>query len=251
MIWSQHWNDVLFLHWRMPPRVLQRLLPSQLDVDTFDGDAWISYVLFRLKLRLAGLPFVPGFSSLLELNLRTYVRQEDVPGITFLSMHADNRLAIAAARLLTPLPYQHARILYQSSPDGGQRVECSDGNAAGKLSLRFKPRGQSTTATGDSLDAWLVERYRLFVSATGGGVIEADVDHPPWPISAAECDMAANSLSESLGISLSTRPDLAHFSPGVSVRFNAFRADEATQTSGVLRPCLRVPRSRSRERAVS
>src|SRR5262245_7888988 len=102
MNWSQRWLDCLFLHFPAPPAAVARVVPPRLEVETFGGSAWISYVLFRLKLRPAWLPFVPGFSALLELNIRTYVRHRGQSGICFLRVLAENRLAIAAARLLTP-----------------------------------------------------------------------------------------------------------------------------------------------------
>src|SRR5262249_55559483 len=111
-IWAQQWLDLLFLHWRVPPAVLQAHFPRDLTIDTYRQDAWVSLVLFRLKVRPRWLPFVPGLSNMFELNLRTYVRAANNPGIYFLSMLADNRPAIWLAKLLTPLPYCRAAMSY-------------------------------------------------------------------------------------------------------------------------------------------
>src|SRR4051794_17678906 len=96
------------LHFAAREDQLRSWLPPQVEVDTLEGRAWLSFVFFRLKLRPARLPFVPALSSLLELNVRTYVRHRGQPGICFLKMYADNRLAIRAARWLTPLCYEPA-----------------------------------------------------------------------------------------------------------------------------------------------
>ena len=106
MIWRQRWMDVLFLHFAVDQRQLAQRLPEKLALDLFAGQAWLSYIFFRLQLRPAWLPLMPGFSSLLELNVRTYVRYRGQSGIYFLRMYADNPLAIAASRWLTPLRYQ-------------------------------------------------------------------------------------------------------------------------------------------------
>jgi uncharacterized protein YqjF (DUF2071 family) len=133
MTWSQRWLDCLFLHFPVPAAVLERLVPPRVQVETFGGSAWVSYVLFRLKLRPAWLPPVPGLSALVELNIRTYVRHRGQSGICFLRILADNRLAIAAARLLTPLPYTHARLDY-----GSQQVFCRSSAAPDqRLSLHY------------------------------------------------------------------------------------------------------------------
>ena len=103
-VWSQHWLNVLFLHWQVPAAALRAHLPSALDIATYDGSAWVSLVLFRLRVRPRWLPYLPGLSDLVEVNLRTYVRFRDKPGICFLSVHADNRGAIFLAKRLTPMP---------------------------------------------------------------------------------------------------------------------------------------------------
>jgi uncharacterized protein YqjF (DUF2071 family) len=117
--WSQHWRDVLFLHWRAASEELRGRLPAGLELDTYQGEAWVSFVGFRLQdVRLRGWPALPFCAQMLELNFRTYVRYHDEPAIYFLTMHADHRWMIAAARLLTPLPYEMARLDYSANAVG-------------------------------------------------------------------------------------------------------------------------------------
>ncbi len=73
----QWWQDLTFLHWPLEREHLQQLLPGNLDVDTFDGAAWIGLVAFRLTVRAPGVPKVPWASAFPEINLRTYVRGPD------------------------------------------------------------------------------------------------------------------------------------------------------------------------------
>jgi uncharacterized protein len=231
--WLQQWNDVLFLHFAAPRDELERLLPARLQIDAYAGWAWVSYVFFQLKLRPAWVPFVPPFSSLLELNVRTYVRYRGQPGIYFLSMHSDNRWAIRAARLLTPLDYQPARMSYQAEAGGWRRAECqattplarreySHGLSANRLAARFRIRGAPAPAIPGSLDAWLLERYRLFVGRGDGALSTADVEHFPWQVSPVDAFVADNSIADPLGLSFSPAQDAAHFSRGLSARFNRF-----------------------------
>jgi uncharacterized protein len=79
---QQNWEELLFLHWPMQPSLIQALLPERLTLDTFDGKAWIGVTPFTLTgLRPVGLPAIPGLSSFHELNVRTYVQYEGVPGL--------------------------------------------------------------------------------------------------------------------------------------------------------------------------
>jgi uncharacterized protein len=224
MIWWQHWTDVLFLHFPVAVSELERLVPPRVEVDMFAGQAWISFVLFRLKLRPGWLPPVPGFSSLVELNLRTYVRHRDQPGICFLRMYADNRWAIRAANLLTPLHYRHAWFNYQPAVAGWRQVECQATDDPGRrLALLFQPSGPIAAAEPGSLDAWLLERYRLFVHRQDGGVIAADVEHSPWQTSGTTAIVSENTIAEELRLSLPKTPAAIHFSPGLGAQFQEFR----------------------------
>ncbi len=121
--WSmtQRWNDLLFAHWPVPAAELAYLLPAGLQVDTFDGWAWVGVVPFWMdRVRLRGLPAIPGASRFPELNLRTYVRSQStrVPGVYFFSLDAANPAAVAVARARFHLPYYWARMSVEEKPDG-------------------------------------------------------------------------------------------------------------------------------------
>ena len=39
----QKWGKLLFMHWRIEEAELRPLIPEQLEIDTFDGSAWIGF----------------------------------------------------------------------------------------------------------------------------------------------------------------------------------------------------------------
>jgi uncharacterized protein len=219
--WSQRWHDLLFLHWRVPVSFVQSRLPSELEIDTWEGWAWLSVVIFRLKVRPRWLPFVPVLSSMTEVNLRTYVRRAGRPGICFLSLHADNYWAIRLARLLTPLPYFFSRLSYQRS---GSSFHFEGGKESSncQLSITFRPIGACREPEDGSLDAWLLERYRAFAESRHG-MLEAEVSHPRWSVQ--EVAVAGGAIPEGpwWGLDLARPPDVLHFSPGFQAFFGPFR----------------------------
>src|SRR5215203_2418425 len=71
---AQTWEELLFAHWRMPIDRLRPHLPPELEVDMFDGEAYLGITPFRVtNVRLRGFPALPKVSEFLELNCRTYV----------------------------------------------------------------------------------------------------------------------------------------------------------------------------------
>ena len=216
--WSQHWRDVLFTHWSVPENKLLPLLPAGLELDTFDGTAWVSAVAFRLqRLRHVWLPTCRPVANFLELNLRTYVRRRGESGILFLSMHADSRLAVTLALCLTPLPYRFAHIEYEDAAAARFEVSRREGkNVRSLFRAEFTPDVSGTELTADAIDTWLLERYLAFVPGKRRGLYRMAVQHPRWQAQRTTATVAARGLGEEWGLGLERTPDLCHFSPGVA-----------------------------------
>src|SRR5215510_11367195 len=112
-IMHQSWGKLLFMHWPIEEELLRPLIPSQLTIDTFDGSAWIGVVPFTMwdiRPFPPYLPTVPGVNAFHEINVRTYVYKDEVPGVWFFSLDANNAPAVMGARMFYFLPYFNARI---------------------------------------------------------------------------------------------------------------------------------------------
>jgi hypothetical protein len=105
---------LLFLHWPIAAELLRPLIAPRLRLDTFEGRAWVGVTPFTMwGIRPTLLPSLPVLSQSHELNVRTYVHMEDVPGVWFFSRDASNALAVLGARLFLGLPYFQARMRLQ------------------------------------------------------------------------------------------------------------------------------------------
>src|SRR5437867_2588447 len=88
-VMAQTWHDLLFAHWPVPAVALRPVIPAFLDVDTFEGEAWIGVVPFRMSgVHPRFVPSLPGLSAFPELNVRTYVTDGERPGVWFFSLDA-------------------------------------------------------------------------------------------------------------------------------------------------------------------
>lgn len=210
--WSQEWRDVFFLHWPAPLDWIRQQLPQDLELDIVDGQAWVSFVGFRLQnVRLRCWPALPFCSQMVELNFRTYVRYRDEPAICFLTMHADHRWMVEAARWLTPLPYALATLNYNT--EGADcRFSCQpQASRSVLLRAQFRLGKACAAAEADSLDAWLTERYVAYVANAKGRLYRMAVWHEPWQlreIAVGHCDHNLEKLPGLLS--------RCHYSAGVS-----------------------------------
>src|SRR5216683_1738640 len=80
-VMAQRWHDLLFAHWPVPAAELQHLIPTPLTIDTFNGQAWLAVVPFRMsRVRLRGTPAVLSRAdALFESRRLDRVRQSAGP----------------------------------------------------------------------------------------------------------------------------------------------------------------------------
>ena len=125
----QRWSDLLFLHWRADVAGLRHHIPGTLEIETFDGSAWVGVTPFAIpEMRPAHLPSLPILGTSLEVNVRTYVRSGMRRGVWFFSLDANNLLAVAGARVGFHLPYFPARMRMTRS---GARLRFTSRRAVG------------------------------------------------------------------------------------------------------------------------
>jgi uncharacterized protein len=214
------WRDLLFAHWVVDVDVLRRLVPEPLEIDTFDGQAYVGVVPFGMEgTAPRGLPGLPYLSAFPEVNLRTYVRLGDVGGVWFFSLDAGRRVAVEGARLGFHLPYFHARMSIEPEGDGIRyRSERRDqrGRPA-RLDVRYRSSGPARVAAPGSLDGFLTDRSRLFAVDGRCRLTTTTIAHGAWPLRPAEADFVVESLSTAQGIELTGPPAQLAFAKRLDV----------------------------------
>ena len=216
----QRWNDVVFLHWRFEPDIVQRLLPAGVEVDTFDGSAWVGLVPFHMDaLGVAGWAPLPHVGSFPEVNVRTYVRARGRVGVWFFSLDVDRFLPAAVARITYSLPYH-----------SGTADHVRAGDIVTSQVERTWPRSSSTATTavavrvGEVIDhtqplvRFLTARWGLISATRTGHLRYAPVDHPTWELHQADLLHLDDHLVTAAGLPQPDEPPRVMWSPGVDVR---------------------------------
>ncbi len=217
---AMRWHDLLFAHWPLEPAALRPLVPAGLELDTYDGRAWVGVVPFRMSgVRVRFVPPLPGLCAFPELNVRTYVTRGGRPGVWFFSLDAANAAAVLAARLAAALPYFRARMRCERV---GERVRyASERTHRGAPGAAFEgsygPCGPPAPAPRGSLEEFLVERYCLYAARPGGALLRGEIHHAPWPLQPAEATIERESAARAAGIELPDQAPLLHFARRLDV----------------------------------
>lgn len=208
----QTWGRLLFLHWPVAPEGLRPLLPPGLALDTFDGQAWLGVVPFTMwGIQPTFGPPLPGLRAFHELNVRTYVHRDGLPGVWFFSLDAASPLAVWAARTFYHLPYFRAAM--DLAADGGVVRYSSRRRHRGAPAAHFRCAwrvGEPLPATEPgSLPFFLTERYCLY-AARGRRLWRGRILHPPWPLRRAEILDLDSTMVESHGLPSPEGEPLVH-----------------------------------------
>lgn len=213
----QRWDHLLFVHWRVPVAALRAVVPESLEIDCFEGDAFIGIVPFEMRgVRPAWAPAALAF-NFLETNLRTYVHVAGRdPGVYFFSLEAASRIAVATARVGWSLPYHFARMsMAVDGPKVAYETERTADPAA-SLKVKYTVGAALPEADPSSLEFFLFERYLLHTERSGQ-LLTGQVHHSPYPVHLAETHECDDGLVKAAGLSIAGPPELSHYSPGVSV----------------------------------
>jgi uncharacterized protein YqjF (DUF2071 family) len=222
----QTWTWLSFLHWSYDPAVVQRLLPKRLEVQTFQGRAWVGVTPFFLEdLRTPVAPALPWFTSFPETNVRTYVRGPDGrEGLWFFSLDAARLEPVLVARSTYALPYMWSEMAVER-----------DGSTIRYRSRRRWPGptsapSQITVEVGPALrpqelgefDHYLTARWQLYTTL-GPLLARSTVEHEPWPLYRAVVRELETDLVAAAGLPDPEGEPVVHWSPGVRTRISALR----------------------------
>ena len=213
----QQWKDLAYIHWRYPIAEIQALLPAGIEVDSFDGSAWVGLIPFSMKnIGVPRLPAVPYFGSFPEVNVRTYVRRNGVPGVWFFSLDVSRFLPALVARVTYFLPYCWGKASNRRT----------DTTLETEVRRKWPSRASTSICIAigepiehpDDLSVFLSARWGLHSRGVGKGLRYAPVDHERWPLWTAQLVSLNDTLLTAAGLSAPVGDPHVMFSPGVSVR---------------------------------
>ncbi|GDX34653.1 hypothetical protein LBMAG16_14840 [Actinomycetes bacterium] len=221
-VMKQGWYDLAYIHYRYKVEDVARILPDGLEVDVCDGSAWVGLIPFSMRgIGVPGLPSVPYLGSFAEVNVRTYVRRNGIPGVWFCSLDINRLLPTIVARTTYTLPYCFGRASNKRIGDQLHSVvkrQWPRGEAHTNINLKIL----ETIIEPSALEVFLSARWGLYTTTRSGNLRYAPISHPRWQLQRAEIISLDDSLVEAAGLAKPTLSENGEpnvmFSSGVPVR---------------------------------
>jgi uncharacterized protein len=206
----QEWHHAVFFHWPVDKHELQEMLPKELEIDLYQGQAWISLIVFGIRnIRPRFLPSIPAISDIDEINIRTYIKYKGKRGIYFFSLEASKWFPCLLAKFFVELPYRQSRIRSSQNSYNSYNLELGD-----TMHIEFKVQEEKKQAT--VFDRWLTERYVSYQDNNSGKINALEIHHFQWPLYKIELNKCFVRYNRFRSL-IHDQPQLAHYSPGVQV----------------------------------
>lgn len=218
-VMHQTWGKLLFMHWRVKEDLLRPHIPRSLEIDTYGGSAWIAiapFTMWDIRALPPYVPPVPGLSAMHELNVRTYVHHNGVPGVWFFSLDTNSTAAVIGARAVYHLPYYYAsidlnqrgrKITYNLSRDDDPPAEFKAAWTIGDPLPQSQP---------GSKEFFLTERYLLY-SEHEDQLYRARIHHDPWPLQEAELTKWGSMMLEANRLTQPKNDPIVHYAEEIDV----------------------------------
>lgn len=180
---TAEWKQLALLNYSVEPELLKSLVPSDTELDSFEGRTYVSLVGFQFNnTRVAGFA-IPFHRSFEEVNLRFYVRRAEKRGVVFIRELVPKLAIAATARLCygekySCVPMTH-RVLIQPGKDAVE-AEYSWGSNRHRCAIRLETTGDNFLPAEGSLSQFITEHYWGYAAQRDGGCVEYEVQHPRW-----------------------------------------------------------------------
>ena len=177
---TAEWTHVTNITYAVDPSHLEPFLPKGLELDTIDGNAFVSLVpfnFFNTRIRNIKIPFHVNFP---ETNLRFYVKHNGRRGVSFLREYVPKFFVAFVANTVYNERYSLARMkntLEVSASEISMRYELS---AKGKsFFVETKADNKPWVPGPDSIEHFFKEHELGFTGASGNTRYYL-VEHPVW-----------------------------------------------------------------------
>jgi uncharacterized protein YqjF (DUF2071 family) len=180
---TAQWTNLILANYAVPDALVLPYLPPGLELDRYDGGAFVSLVAFDfVDTRVAGVPW-PGYRNFPEVNLRFYVRSGSERGVCFIRELVPLRLVAWLARLMYNEPYAVADMT-SAVANGPDSITVEHRLALNGCECTLRATGAKPAFRPDdaSREAFFKEHRWGFGRSRRGAATRFEVWHPAWDV---------------------------------------------------------------------
>jgi uncharacterized protein len=180
---SAEWRNLIMINYEVEPEVLQPYLPAGIELDLFEGKAYVSLVAFHfLKTKVGGIGF-PFHKDFEEVNLRFYVKYKEnnewKRGVVFISEIVPKRMIVWVARVFYREKYTYAPMKSTIDESEKRKLFFSWGEGM-PYSIEVLTSSFIQPMPAGSKEEFIFEHYWGYTSLPGNRTGEYKVEHPSW-----------------------------------------------------------------------
>ena len=222
-----NWENIIMANYAIDPEILKPFLPKGVELDLYNGKAYVSLVGFMFKkTKLFNVP-IPFFGTFEEINLRFYVqRKEDgitKRGVVFINETIPYRIVAWMANKLynehyTVVPTRHSIVENSDS----KKIKFDWLLNKKWNSIYVEASNESQIMKNDTLEKFIYEHYFGYTKIDENNTEEYRLQHPSWKINTVldtkiNCDFKAM-YGESFSVLNKTEPEAVFIAEGSSVK---------------------------------
>lgn len=205
-IGRQDWSNIVFLHWPVERKYIRPFVPKPLQLDLFNGMAWVSVVFFQASGTSGRMvPKSIALPTFNQLNVRTYVYHEKNAerGVYFLDVYIDDLPFSFIGKNLFHLPFQQADFRHDK-----RKMEMIQQNDT-VFSCFIESEEKLAR---DDLASFLTERYCIW-NLKHERVIKIPILHKRWKLQRAKVHAVEHQLFPYFRDKVDSKELVCHYSP--------------------------------------
>ena len=221
---TAEWKNLVMLNYAVDASLLERFVPAGTELDSFEGNTYISLVGFEFnRTSVFGIP-VPFHQAFEEVNLRFYVRRLSKRGVAFIRELVPKFAVTVVARLAFSENYSCAPMSHRIECRAASDIveaEYAWGSESDRCLMRIEAEGPSLLPVEDSASQFITEHYWGYAAQPGGGCLEYEVQHARWRIKHAKNAKFSGNVAGLYGVEIANvlmrDPDSAFLADGSPV----------------------------------
>jgi uncharacterized protein len=184
---NANWENIIMANYAVEAEVLKPFLPRGVELDLYNGKAYVSLVGFMFKnTRVFKVP-IPYFGSFEEINLRFYVKRKEVDiekrGVVFINETIPYKLVAWMANKLykehyTTIPTKHSI----NSNENKKQIEYYWKINKVWNSIIVDATLSNEVMKKDSFEEYIFEHYFGYTKIDDVNTEEYAISHPSWKI---------------------------------------------------------------------